>query len=222
MNIIETYQKFIKGETLHTLGTREARSLLDYCRSKLLAAGRTLKAAATGTTSEAKAALLEAHRELQRAGIADGNEAVYNAAAPNEGQLFNGLIAAEAAEQFQELRRLSGRPRSAELDKAVAALSAPATTTAATAPARPTSARAALDRADMLLSKIAALKLPSSTAATRPAPDTRDTYKSATDSTLLGAAAGKAGPDHVKPAERELIARGWQKMMKTGWMKVAD
>ena len=132
-------------------------------------------------------------------------------------QIMNSSTVTEVVEQFQRHRQLSGKPRSAQLDMA-----ANLATGKPTATVRPTAAQDAMDRAQMLLSKIAALKLPSSAAATRPKPDARGAYKSATDSTLLGAAAGKAGPDHVKPAERELIARGWQKMMKTGWMKVAD
>ena len=111
MNIIETYQKFIKGETLHTLGTREARSLLDLCRSKLLAAGRTLKAASTGTAAEAKRALLSAHRELQSAGLADATQ-VYNSAAHQDP--LGGRSIEECENLLAEFRAHNAAPKKRE------------------------------------------------------------------------------------------------------------
>ena len=111
MNISELYQKFTKGETLHTLGVRESRALLDYCRSKLLGMGRTLKAAATGTTAEAKAALLEAHRELQRAGLADATQ-VYNSAAHQDP--LGGRTVEECENLLAEFRAHNAAPKKRE------------------------------------------------------------------------------------------------------------
>ena len=158
-------------------------------------------------------------------------------------QIMNSSTVTEVVEQFQRHRQLSGKPRSAQLDMA-----ANLATGKPTATVRPTSARAALDRADMLLSKIAALKLPSSTP-TRPTPapksygqllkpephtskpsapppfkrqpDTRDTYRSATDSTLQKSAAGHAGAQFVAGAVAELQRRGWEKLPSGGWTRRA-
>jgi hypothetical protein len=80
MSITELYQNFIAGQNLPSISTSSARALLDLCRSKLLGVGRSLRQAATGTPDEVKRALLSAHRELQTAGLADGNGAVYNSA----------------------------------------------------------------------------------------------------------------------------------------------
>jgi hypothetical protein len=111
MNISELYQKFTKGETLHTLGVRESRALLDYCRSKLLGMGRTLKAASTGTAAEAKQALLEAHRELQSAGLADGGQ-VYNSAAHQDP--LGGRTVEECENLLAEFRAHNAAPKKRE------------------------------------------------------------------------------------------------------------
>jgi hypothetical protein len=130
----ELYNSFLLGKDLPSLSLSAARRLLDQARSALLTAGRTLKNATSGTTAEAKAAILAAHRQLQRAGIAEGNTQIYaQATEPIEVQLF-GCSADAAVELFQKHRQLSGKPRSAALD---ACLTKPPTTTAATRPALP-------------------------------------------------------------------------------------
>jgi hypothetical protein len=236
MNISELYQKFTKGETLHTLGVRESRALLDYCRSKLLGMGRTLKAAATGTTAEAKAALLEAHRELQRAGLADATQ-VYNSAAHQDP--LGGRTVEECENLLADFRAHNAAPKKREFRATPATEAdlrrqfeiakqprpAPARVPTATpakpspAPARPAAPAKSTNYGQLLPPKKTGPP-PSAPPPFKRKPEDKDTYKSASDLTLLKTAAGKAGPDFIKGAEQELARRGWTKSGKA-WMRKA-
>ena len=96
---------FLAGKDLPNLSLSAARRLLDQARSALLAAGRSLKNATSGTTAEAKAAILASHRELQRAGIASGSEPIYNSANPIETQLCNGISNDRLLDEFERFKR---------------------------------------------------------------------------------------------------------------------
>ena len=236
----ELYQAFLSGKDISPISLAAARRLLDQARSALLTVGRKLKSATTGTASEAKKALIEAHDQLQRAGIADGNEAVYNSAQPIEGQLFGSISAGEAVEQFQKHRALTGRPRNLDLDRVVAGLAGPVKAHPAparvptAAPARPTAAPAKASTrptppatrpesteqylARRVSEQIAARKsLPTKPAPAKPEPTGLETTGI---STLLNAAAGRAGAEHVAAAQAELTRRGWRQAGKS-WTRNA-
>ena len=236
----ELYQAFLSGKDISPISLAAARRLLDQARSALLTVGRKLKSATTGTASEAKKALIEAHDQLQRAGIADGNEAVYNSAQPIEGQLFGSISAGEAVEQFQKYRALTGRPRNLDLDRVVAGLAGPVKAHPAparvptAAPARPTAAPAKASTrptppatrpesteqylARRVSEQIAARKsLPTKPAPAKPEPTGLETTGI---STLLNAAAGRAGAEHVAAAQAELTRRGWRQSGKS-WTRNA-
>jgi hypothetical protein len=228
MNIQALFSLFLAGKTLPTLTSANCRALLDYCRSKLLGMGRTLKAASTGTAAEAKQALLAAHRELQSAGLADGGQ-VYNSAAhqdPLGGRsieecenLLADLRAHNAAPRKREFRPTPATEADLRRQFALAKQPRPTPTKPSPTPARPTAPAKSANYGQLLPPKQDGPP-PSAPPPFKRKPEDKDTYKSASDLTLLKTAAGKAGPDFIKGAEQELARRGWTKSGKA-WMRKA-
>jgi hypothetical protein len=131
----ELFQSYLSGKELGTISLAAARRLLDQARSALLTVGRTLKNATAGTTAEAKQAILEAHRELQRAGIAEGNAPVYNSAGPQETRTIE-----EAEQCLAMLKAINATPRKSS-NRITATATRPSVRPATTATTRPTPAR---------------------------------------------------------------------------------
>jgi hypothetical protein len=98
MTPIDLYQLFIAGKDLPALGTRQARSLLDLCRSKLLAMGRRVKPSSASDPADIKTELLEAHRALV------GGDQVYCMAA-TEPTLMNGISNDRLLDEFERFKR---------------------------------------------------------------------------------------------------------------------
>ena len=235
MTTTELYQQFIAGRTLPSLGIRQAKSLLDFCRNALLSRGKKLRPSTATTPASLKTELLEVHQQLT------GGEGVYNSASEPEGVLFGSISAGEAVEQFQKHRALTGRPRNLDLDRVVAGLAAPVkahpaparvptaaparpvTAAPAKASTRPTAPATRPESTDEYLRRrvaeqaAARKSLPTKPAPAKPEPTGLETTGI---STLLNAAAGRAGAEHVAAAQAELTRRGWRQAGKS-WTRNA-
>lgn len=99
MTTTELYQQFIAGRTLPSLGIRQARSLLDYCRNALLSRGKKLRPSTATTPDSLKTELLQAHRELV------GGDAVYAMATTGEAQLCNGVSNERLLDEYEKFKR---------------------------------------------------------------------------------------------------------------------
>jgi hypothetical protein len=107
MTAPELFALFLAGRSLPRLTSQNVRSLLDLARDKILSLGRKPRFhAGPGTSHEEKSRLLEAHRQLQEVGVADGTGQVYAQAGPQETHTV-----AEAERCLAMLKAINATPR---------------------------------------------------------------------------------------------------------------
>jgi hypothetical protein len=99
MTTTDMLKSFLAGHQLPTLGTRQARALLDACRDRLLTLGRKLRPSTATTPDSLKTELLQAHRELV------GGDAVYAMATTGEAQLCNGVSNDRLLDEYEKFKR---------------------------------------------------------------------------------------------------------------------
>jgi hypothetical protein len=198
-------------------------------RDRILSLGRRPKfTTGPGTTAEEKSRLLAAHSQLQEVGAAAGSGAVYAMAGTDP---LGGRTIEECENLLAEFRAHNAAPRKREF-RATPATEAdlrrqfeiarqprPTPAKPSPAPARPTAPAKSANYGQLLPPKKTGPP-PSAPPPFKRKPEDKDTYKSASDLTLLKTAAGKAGPDFIKGAEQELARRGWTKSGKA-WMRKA-